>query len=217
MLCHDCDLLIQNQVIDEGSKLQCPRCGNVIYKQKHNTIGKSLAFTITALILFYPAVTESIMSLSMGGKSQHQSIIEGARVLLQEKYYLVAILTFMCSLLIPLLRLLLLFYITFSLSINFFHKSSFWSFRLYHHIEEWGMLDVYMLGIIVSVVKLSSMAEISPGFGLWAYAGLLLSSILAASSLNSHEVWDLLLEHKQLKYKQSGEKQNQIKTNQEAV
>ncbi len=199
-------------MIDEGSKLQCPRCGHVIYKQKHNTIGKSLAFTITALIFFYPAVTESIMSISMGGKSQHQSIIEGAQVLLQEEYYLVAILTFMCSLLVPLLRLLLLFYITFSLSVNLFHKSFFWSFRLYHYIEEWGMLDVYMLGIIVSVVKLSSMAEIQPGFGLWTYAGLLLTSILAANSLNPHEVWDLLLEHKQL-----GEKQNQTKTNQEAA
>lgn len=74
------------------------------------------------------------------------------------------------------------------------------------------MLDVYMLGIIVSVVKLSSMAEIQPGFGLWAYAGLLLTYILAANSLNPHEVWDLLLEHKQL-----GEKQNQTKTNQEAA
>jgi len=199
-------LLIQNQVIEEGSKLQCPRCGHVIYKQKHNTIGKSLALTITALIFFYPAVTESIMSISMGGKSQHQSIIEGAQVLLQEKYYLVAILTFMCSLLIPLFRLLLLFYITFSLSVNIFHKSFFWSFRLYHHIEEWGMLDVYMLAIIVSVVKLSSMAEIYPGFGLWAYSGLLVSSILASSSLNPYEVWDLLLEKKQL-----------VKTKQEAA
>jgi len=63
------------------------------------------------------------------------------------------------------------------------------------------MLDVYMLGIIVSVVKLSSMAEISPGFGLWAYAGLLVSSILAANALNPHEVWDRLLEHKQLEIK----------------
>ena len=65
-------------------------------------------------------------------------------------------------------------------------------------MEEWGMLDVYMLAIIVSVVKLSSMAEIYPGFGLWAYAGLLVSSILASSVLNPYEVWDLLLEKKQL-------------------
>ena len=137
------------------------------------------------------------MSLSMGSQSQQQSIIEGALVLLQEKYYLVAILTFMCSVLIPLLRLLILFYITLGLSLNSFYKNYFWSFRLYHYMEEWGMLDVYMLGIIVSVVKMSSMAEIQPGFGLWAYAALLVSSILANSSLNPHEVWDLLLTRKQ--------------------
>lgn len=138
------------------------------------------------------------MSLNMAGFSQQQSLIGGARVLLHEQYYLVAILTFMSSMLVPLLRLVLLFYVTLSISINYFHKSLLWSFRLYHHVEEWGMLDVYMLGIIVSVVKLLSMAEIQPGFGLWAYAGLLVASILATTSLNHHEVWDILMEKKQL-------------------
>ncbi|MCW8931990.1 MAG: paraquat-inducible protein A [Gammaproteobacteria bacterium] len=196
LLCHECDLLIENQEIAEGSKLECPRCGHVLYKQKHNTVNKTLAYTITALICFYPAVTESIMTLNMSGLSQEQSLIGGARVLLHEKYYLVAILTFMSSLLAPLLRLTLLLYVTLSLSLNYFHSSLLWSFRLYHHVEEWGMLDVYMLGIIVSVVKLLSMAEIQPGFGLWAYAVLLVTSILATTSLNHHEVWEQLLEKK---------------------
>lgn len=187
---------MQNQLIEEGSKLQCPRCGHVLYKQKHNTISKSMAYTLTALICFYPAVTESIMILKMSGLSQEQSLISGARVLLQEQYYLVAILTFLSSMVVPLFRLLLLFYVTFSISINYFHINMLWSFRLFHHMEEWGMLDVYMLGIIVSVVKLLSMAEIYPGFGLWAYAGLLLSSILATTALNPHEVWQTLLEQK---------------------
>ena len=167
-----------------------------MYKQKHNTISKSLAYTLTALICFYPAVTEPIMILNMAGLSQQQSLLQGARVLLQEQYYLVAILTFLSSMVVPLIRLLLLFYVTFSLSINYFHINMLWSFRLYHHMEEWGMLDVYMLGIIVSVVKLLSMAEIYPGFGLWAYAGLLLSSILATTALNPHEVWDALVKQK---------------------
>jgi len=151
---------------------------------------------ITALVCFYPAVTEPIMFLHMGGLSQQQSLINGARVLLQEEYYLVAILTFLSSMMVPLFRLLLLFYVTFSISINYFHKSLTWSFRLFHHMEEWGMLEVYMLGIIVSVVKLLSMAEIQPGFGLWAYAALLLTSILATTSLNPHEVWEVLLKKK---------------------
>lgn len=187
-------MLIRNQDIDEGTKLICPRCGHILYKQKHNTISKTLAYTITALICFYPAVTDSIMILNMAGLSQQQSLISGAQVLLQEQYYVIAILTFISSMLVPLFRLLLLFYITFSLSIHYFHRSMIWSFRLYHHLEEWGMLDVYMLGIIVSVVKLLSMAEIYPGFGLWAYAGLLLASILATTSLNPYEVWEMLLE-----------------------
>ncbi|MCP3849430.1 MAG: paraquat-inducible protein A [Gammaproteobacteria bacterium] len=183
-------------MIAEGSKLECPRCGHVLYKQKHNTISISLAYTLTALIFFYPAVTQPIMSLNMSGFSQEQSLIEGARILLSEEYYLVAILTFLSSLLVPLVRLILLLYVTLSLSLDYFHRSLLWSFRLYHHLEEWGMLDVYMLGVIVSVVKLLSMADVQAGFGLLAYAGLLLASIMATISLNHHEVWEQLLTKK---------------------
>lgn len=192
-------------MIAEGSKLECPRCGHVLYKQKHNTISKSLAYVITALICFYPAVTEPIMILNMAGLSQQQSLISGARVLLLEQYYLVAILTFLSSMMVPLFRLILLFYVTFCISINYFHNNLIWSFRLFHHMEEWGMLEVYMLGIIVSVVKLLSMAEIQPGYGLWAYAGLLLTSILATTSLNPHEVWDVLFEKKAAQEKNNRE------------
>jgi len=136
----------------------------------------------------------------MSGFSQEQSLIEGARVLLSEEYYLVAILTFLSSLVVPLVRLLLLLYVTLSLSLDYFHRSLLWSFRLYHHLEEWGMLDVYMLGVIVSVVKLLSMADVQAGFGLLAYAGLLLASIMATISLNHHEVWEQLLAKKNACY-----------------
>jgi paraquat-inducible protein A len=198
--------LVKYQDIVEGYSLKCPRCGQILYLQKSNTINETLAYTLTALMCFYPAVTASMMTLDMGDLSHQQSLFSGVLVLLSEGYYLVAILTFMSSLFVPLLRLILLAYVTgclfihahYHYSIQRLHKSLLWSFRLYHHIEEWGMLDVYMLGIIVSIVKLLSMAEIHPGFGLWTYAILLITSIQATNSLNHHEVWAILLQNKML-------------------
>ena len=191
MLCHECDLLIKNQAVPEGSKVMCPRCGHVLYVQSHNTITKSLVYVVTALLCLYPALSEPIMQLNMSGFLQSQSLISGIWVLLEEKYYLVAILTLITSIAIPILRLVLLFIITFSLSIKYYHQSLAWQFRLFYHLEEWGMLEVYMLGIIVSVVKLAGMAKVEFGFGLAAYVLLLISSILATVTLNEHEVWEL--------------------------
>ncbi len=191
MLCHECDLIIKNQPVKDGSKVSCPRCGHVLYVQAHNTVSKSLAYVVTALLCFYPAMSEPIMQLNMAGFYQSQSIISGSLVLLDEDYYLVAILTFITTMAIPLIRLVLLFIITFSLSIKFYHHSLAWQFRLFYHLEEWGMLEVYMLGIIVSVVKLAGMAKIEFGPGLMAYVLLLISSILASVTLNEHEVWEL--------------------------
>jgi paraquat-inducible protein A len=191
MICHECDLLVKNQPVEDGCKVICPRCGHVLYVQAHHTVTRSLAYVVTALLCFYPAMNEPIMQLNMSGFQQSQSIISGTMVLLEEQYYLVAILTFITSMAIPFIRLVLLFIITFSLTIKFYHHSLAWQFRLFYHLEEWGMLEVYMLGIIVSVVKLSGMARIEFGHGLVAYALLLVTSILASTTLNEHEVWEL--------------------------
>lgn len=198
LLCHECDLIVKNQVLAEGSRLQCPRCKHTLYRQCHNTVSRALAYTITALLCYYPAMSQSIIVINIGGHFQVQNIIQGSVVLLHEGYYFVAILTFMCSALIPLMRLLLLFYITLNVTFERFRPNHFWAFRLYHYMEQWSMLDVYMLGIIVSVVKMSSMAEVQIGAGLWAYIALLLMTILSSNRLNSHEVWSILLKRRQI-------------------
>lgn len=192
LLCHECDLLVRDKPVDPGYKLSCPRCGHVLFVEKRDTVARSLAFVLTALICFYPAVTETIMLMELSGLQQSQSLISGVQAMLREEYYVVAVLTLITSILIPLFRLLLLLYITTALTLKYFHETLMWSFRLYNHLEEWGMLEVYMLGIIVSVVKMSSMAKIEPGLGLASYTVLLITSILASTSLSRHEVWELL-------------------------
>ena len=63
-------------------------------------------------------------------------------------------------------------------------------FRLVHALRNWQMFEVFMLGILVSVVKLAHLSNVIPGFGLWAFFGLMFTSIAAAASYDEEDIWD---------------------------
>ena len=59
------------------------------------------------------------------------------------------------------------------------------------------MIDVYMVGIITSVYKLVSMADIKFGIGLLCFTGLFLIVLAANLTFNSEEIWDYLDKHEE--------------------
>jgi paraquat-inducible protein A len=69
-------------------------------------------------------------------------------------------------------------------------------YRTYHHLREWGMLEVYLLGILVSIIKLRDMAELSLGIGLACFAGLLVVQVWLELVMSPHQVWQALSERR---------------------
>jgi paraquat-inducible protein A len=52
------------------------------------------------------------------------------------------------------------------------------------------MMEVFMLGILVSVVKLAGMASIVPGISLFAFLALIFVLAASSASLDPHLVWE---------------------------
>jgi paraquat-inducible protein A len=69
------------------------------------------------------------------------------------------------------------------------------SFRMVRRFEPWGMMEVFMVGILVAFVKLSKMASIIPGIALYAFMVLIFVLAASAASLDPHIVWDRM-EHR---------------------
>jgi paraquat-inducible protein A len=61
--------------------------------------------------------------------------------------------------------------------------------RLLSKLNHWLMFDVFMLAIIVAVVKLTSLADVTAGPGLWAFCALMLASTASLRSYDVHLVW----------------------------
>ena len=190
--CPDCDLLIKDLPVQRGKKYQCPRCNATLSQSYQYSLQSVLACSLSGLI-FYPfAMTQPLLSLDAIGMVQTGNLFEGVKVLYHTGYYFVALILLFTTMIVPLFELSLLFVV--SLVIHFKWRSNFsiWLFRVYHHLEEWGMVEIYMLGVLISVIKLGAIATLSPNLGIFCFVGLMLMSLLSALLLDEHLYWQKL-------------------------
>jgi paraquat-inducible protein A len=190
--CPDCDLLLRDSPVAKGLKARCPRCGSILYAPRKNSVERTLALSLTGLILFFPAMLLPVMTLDAMGLEMETNLVHGISVLFRSGFHVVSILVFLTGVAVPFIKLLVLFVV--SLSIKFKSKKYLLMlfFRMYQFLDEWGMLEIYMLGILVSIVKLKDLAQLSYGMGLLCFTALLIITIFTAVSLDEHTFWSLM-------------------------
>lgn len=190
--CHECDLLLTRPQVPPGHAAHCPRCGSTLISARVNSIERTLALAIAGLILFVPANVYPLLSLETLGLRQSETIFTSAMSLYSDDLWFVAGLVLLFAILVPLVKLVLLLYVSASLHGGGLWRGTALALRSYQHLDEWGMLEVYLLGIMVSVVKLSDVATIQPGLGLYSLAGLILVTLLSSTMMDRDLFWRLI-------------------------
>jgi paraquat-inducible protein A len=190
--CHECDLLNRIPHLPERGTACCARCGGVLLRAKPNSIDRSLALVFSGLILFVAANSFPFLGLKSAGLVQETTLATGAKLLYAQGMEGLATLVALTCLVVPALELSVLLYLLLPLKRNRVAWQAPRLFRLLGHLQPWGMLDVFTLGILVTLVKLGHTVHIVPGISLWAFGGLI--AVLAALSvaLDRHEVWERL-------------------------
>ncbi|MGJ0514313.1 MAG: paraquat-inducible protein A [Methylomicrobium sp.] len=187
--CPECDALLKPAALDAGDKAHCPRCGFLLQRAQKNSIERSLALSITGLLLFIPANSLPLLGIKFLGNTKDGILFSGVMALYAENMWAVATLVFLSSILFPLVNILLSLAISAHLYLNRPNRYLTHWMRWLQHLDEWAMLEVYTLGIIVACVKLSSMADLRFGLGLYAFVGLLLVTVTLAGSLDRALFW----------------------------
>ena len=188
--CHECDLLHQRRLLPAGATAICVRCGAKLYSRKRNSLDRVLALTIAGVVLFFIANACPLLTFRLEAQAQETTLISGVMALYDQGMWIVAGVVFLTSILVPLLQLTLMLYVVLPLKFKLRPWGlAFW-FRLVHVFKPWGMMEVFMLGILVSYVKLAKMATLIPGTALYAFLVLIFVLAAAASSLDPHMVWD---------------------------
>ncbi|MFN2353596.1 MAG: paraquat-inducible protein A [Desulfopila sp.] len=193
LACPDCDLLLPKLQPPRGHKTACPRCGYILLYHCHETVSRSLALALTGLFLFFPALFLPVLTFGRLGLHETGSIFHTIIGFLRNDYFLVALVAFFSTVLFPLLKLTLLAIVSSCLQWKKYPRFLGKLFRIYKHLGEWAMMEVYLLGITVTIIKMQHSTDISFNVGFFCFIGLVL--ITMASSLTvCHESFWILIE-----------------------
>ncbi|BDD95026.1 paraquat-inducible protein [Pandoraea sp. NE5] len=193
MACPNCDTLHRRTDVPPREAARCVRCHSVLYRAPDLRLSRVLALTLTCLIVFAIANAFPIVEIEVQGIYTRTTLIGAAWALYREGMWLVALLVFTTTVLSPLSQLLALVHLIGPLSVGRRPYAVFHVLRAIEFCRPWGMIEVFMLGVLVSVVKLSSMASVLPGIALWAFGALtvLLAMVL---SYDLRNLW-LVIDH----------------------
>ncbi|MBW2246964.1 MAG: paraquat-inducible protein A [Deltaproteobacteria bacterium] len=171
IVCHECDLIHRVDAVPEGSAARCSRCGGLLYQHKRDSLERTLALTVTGLILFVVANAFPFLGFKLQTQVHETILITGVQELYHQGMWILATVVLLTTIVMPAAQIKTVF-------------------RLIQHLQPWAMMEVFMLGILVSIVKLGKMATIVPGIAAFAFMALIL--ILAASMavLDPHAVWE---------------------------
>lgn len=188
--CHECDLIHKLPQISIGSAARCSRCNATLYRPRRDSLNRTLALTIAASILFGIANIFPFIGFEINAQVRQTTLATGIWELYQQNMGIIATLVLITVVIVPALHLFCLFYIVFPLQLNRVPNHLARVFRLYLFLKPWGMMEIFMLGILVSGFKLIKMATILPGLALFAFFALICVLAAILITLDDHLIWE---------------------------
>ena len=187
--CPDCDLL--NRLAGPAAAtLLCARCGAVLRRHRPDSIDRTLALVVAALLLFALANAFPFLAMQTGGLVQETTLLSGVHELWRQDLRLLAALVFCTCVLVPAAQLIGLGAILLPLRLGRRPPpGAARILRLVQAAAPWGMMEVFMLGILVALVKLGHMATIVPGVSVFSFAALIVVMAAALSTLDPALIW----------------------------
>ncbi len=187
--CESCELVMRAQGSVTGT---CPRCGERIERRKPNTLARPLAFLIAAAALYVPANTLPMMVTEQFPLHRSDTILSGIAFLWSEGSWMLAVLVFSASVLVPMLKLGALgaLLLTSARHSTWHPRGRTKLYRVLELVGHWSMLDVFVVALLAAVVQLGRFANVEPGPAVIPFAGVVLMTMLASASFDPRAIWD---------------------------
>jgi len=188
--CRECDLLHRQTRLPRGCEARCTRCGARLYRwARPDANERALALALAACILFILANVFPILGLEAQGVRSSATLIGAVSSLWDEGARAVAALVFFTAVLVPAAELVGITWVLVALRSG---ARGWGAVPMLHFIESvkpWGMVEVFVLGVLVSLVKLAHVATVEPGAALFAFGALMLLIAATAAAFDADAAW----------------------------
>lgn len=187
--CPECDLLLYEIELKSGHAAVCSRCGASLYRKTTESLSRTLALCLAAAIFLMIANIYPILGIESRGNGNATNLYGAVSSLWDQEMHFISTLVFITAIVIPTLEISLLIYLLLPLKLGQVPPGLAWIMRFLQTIQPWGMVEVFMLGILVALVKLTDNFRIIPGIALWAFGGVTFLMAAVATTFNPRDVW----------------------------
>jgi paraquat-inducible protein A len=188
--CPHCDLLQRLPEIASGASARCPRCDKELWRRREDSLNRTLALSLAALVLFVIANTVPMLGLTAVGHAASTTVVGGAQQLWHDGQEIVAVLVLFAAVVSPGLQIGLMLTVVVAARRE---QPPAWAGMLLRHLpfaRNWSMIEVMLIGVLVALTKIADYARVIPGLALFALFALVFLLAAMQSSFDPREVWN---------------------------
>lgn len=190
--CRYCDTLHEFHPVDEGTAANCARCGGVLYQNRPASLARASAFSLAALLLMVLVHAFPFLTMEAAGMRRHLTLTGAATALIREGAPLLGSAVVLFTIVAPLVLAGGMIHVCLPLMFGRAAPAATLVARWMYRSEPWNMVEVFLLGVLVSLLKLAKVADVDFGIGFWAFAGVMLCMAAAVAGIDREEIWDRL-------------------------
>ncbi len=187
--CHECDALQRISHLPEGASARCVGCGAVLYRNPVGDLDRPMALLLAAFVFYLLGNSFPLLTLDIGGLVRDTTLAGAAFALFQSDMLVLATLLLVTTVLLPGMLILGSLYILTALHFRLALPGRKHMLTALSHLRSWEMADVFILGVLVSMVKLSADAETLMGTGLYALIVSVGLAVAARSNMDFIDLW----------------------------
>ncbi len=192
VICHDCGQLNPRDRKDGRLRRTCRRCGAPLHRRKPESLQRTWALVIAALLCYLPANLLPVMISGYGGWYRSDTIMEGVVYMLLYDSWVLAAVIFVASILVPLTKILILLCLLISVRLGS-RRAMADRMRLYRITEvigKWSMVDIFVVTIMTGLVQLGNWGTVRPGPGALYFGAVVVLTMAAAMTFDPRLIWD---------------------------
>jgi paraquat-inducible protein A len=190
--CHFCDTLHESHPVQEGSAARCVRCGGILYQNRPASLVRATAFSLAALVLMVLAHVFPFLTMDAASMRKDLTLAGASAALVDEGAPILGISIVLFTIVAPLMLAGGMVLVCGPLMAGRAAPGAFVIAKWMYRSEPWNMVEVFLLGVLVSLLKIAKVADVHFGIGFWAFGGVMFCMAAAVAGIDREELWDRL-------------------------
>ena len=188
--CPHCDLLEVIPPLPPRGKARCPRCGKIVAVSKPDSLNRTLALTVAAAIAYIVANIWPMMGLMAVGRTSRTTVIGAVEQMWRQGEPITAVLVGFCVVLAPAVQIGFMLVLLLAVRRSPAPEWAGELLRWFEFHQPWAMVEVMMLGVLVSLVKIADLATVIPDVGMFSLGALIFLFAGITAAFDPEKVWE---------------------------